>query len=267
MTEPADRIERSIERRAADRVVDDVEATPAGVYGNVVFDRHLTIVDCNRAKPLDESLAGGRSGREYLGAEAAGDLDSDVANAAGASMDQYLLTGMHRRAIDQSFPRRDEDQRESRGFTHGEIGGFWCEQIGIDNRVFRQRALQTANTAGHSIDFVSVPKAGHARTDGLDDARKIDAENGRQRLARVSGLAGPNLDVERVDRAGFDPDQNLPRLRIRLSDPRNPERCAMAVENRGLHGFRCCHQSVPLVADLGRHIWVVWKMTTATRTE
>ena len=102
-----------------------------------------------------------------------------MTDAAGAAMDQYLLTGMHRRAIDQSFPRRDEDQRESRGFTHGEIGGFWCEQIGIDNRVFRQRALQTANTAGHAKDFVSVPKAGHARTDGLDDAGKIEAENGR----------------------------------------------------------------------------------------
>src|SRR5258705_5432790 len=82
MTEPADRIERSIERRAADRVVDDVEATPAGVYGNVVFDRHLTIVDCNRAKPLDESLAAGRYGREYLGAEAPPDFASDLANAA-----------------------------------------------------------------------------------------------------------------------------------------------------------------------------------------
>jgi hypothetical protein len=127
--------------------------------------------------------------------------------------------------------------------------------------------LQTANTAGHSINFVSVPNVGHARTDGLDDARKINAENGRQRLARVSGLAGPNLDVERVDRACFDPDQNLPRLRSRLSDRRNPERCAMAVENRGLHGLRCCHQSVPPVADLGRHIWVVWNMTTAPGTE
>ena len=102
-----------------------------------------------------------------------------MTDAAGAAMDQYLLTGMHRGAIGQSFPRRDEDQLESGCLTHGEIGGFWGEQIGIDDRVFRQRALQTANTAGHAIDFVFVPKTVHARTDGLDDAGKIETENGR----------------------------------------------------------------------------------------
>jgi hypothetical protein len=54
-------------------------------------------------------------------------------------------------------------------------------------------------------------------------------------LPRVSGLAGANLDVERVDRAGFDPDQNLPRQRMRPRHWRNPERRAICVENGGLH--------------------------------
>jgi hypothetical protein len=64
-------------------------------------------------------------------------LDGDVADAAGAAVDQHLLPGMHGRAIDQSFPRRDEDQRKRCGFAHGEIGGFWREQFGVDRCVLR----------------------------------------------------------------------------------------------------------------------------------
>jgi len=42
--------------------------------------------------------------------------------------------------------------------------------------------------------------------DRFDRTREIDAENRRQGLARVRGLAGTYLDVERVDRARCDPD-------------------------------------------------------------
>jgi hypothetical protein len=97
-----------------------------------------------------------------------------------------------------------------RGLADGEIDGLWRQQIGIDSSIFCQRTLQPADAAGHSVNFVPVSKGRHAVADGLDDARKIDAENGRQGLARMGGLAGANLDVERIDGTGFDPDQNLP---------------------------------------------------------
>ena len=57
MTKSTNRIERGIERCAADRVVDDVEAASARVFGDIGFDGHLQIVDGDRAKPFDESLA------------------------------------------------------------------------------------------------------------------------------------------------------------------------------------------------------------------
>jgi hypothetical protein len=186
-------------------------------------------------------LLAGRTGREYIGAEGAGDLHGDVTDAAGPAMDQYSLAGMYGSAIDQSFPCGDEDQRNGRGVAHGKISGFWREQIGIDSGIFRQRPLQAADTARHSKNFVAVLKGCHARTDRLDHAGKVDAENGGQWLARMSGLAGTNLDVERVDGAGFDPDQNLPRFGMRPRHRRNPERRTWAVEHRGLHHFRCCH--------------------------
>jgi len=162
----------------------------------------------------------------------------DVTDAAGAAMDQYLLPGTHGSAVHQPFPRRDENQRQRRGFTHGEVSGLWRQQVGIDGGVLRQRALQAADTARHSINPVAGSKDCHALADGLDDAGKIDAQNRGQWLARMRGLAGPYLDVERVDGAGCDPDQNLPRRRLRPGHRRNPERRIWTVENRGLHGFR-----------------------------
>src|SRR5260370_3126520 len=115
MTAPANGLERRIEVCAADGSEHDVEAAAAAVLGDIVFDRHVSIVDRDGAKPFDESLAGGRAGREYIGAEGAGDLDGDVTDAAGPAMDQDLLPRMRGSAIDQSFPCGDEDQRNGRG--------------------------------------------------------------------------------------------------------------------------------------------------------
>jgi hypothetical protein len=95
--------------------------------------------------------------------------------------------------------------------------------------------LQAADAAGHPKDLVAGPKGGDAITDSFDHTGQIDAQDRRQRLARVRGLAGANLEVERIDGAGLDRDQNLARLRLRHRHPRDPERGVVAVENRGLH--------------------------------
>ena len=137
-----------------------------------------------------KDLLAGRAGCEHFGSEGARDLNSDVADAAGAAMDQHFLRGMHGRAIDQPFPCGDEDQRNGRGLTHGKVGWLWREQIGIDRCILRQRTLQAANAASHSIDFVAAAKGCHAVTGPLDDAGKIDTQHRRQWLTRMSGLPG-----------------------------------------------------------------------------
>jgi hypothetical protein len=101
----------------------------------------------------------------------------------------------------------------------------------------RQRTLQAADTSRHAIDIVAGPEFGHAVADRFDRAREIDAEDGGQGLAGVRGLTGTYLDVERVDRARRDPNQDLPRLRSRPWNGRDPECGAGSVEYRGLHGF------------------------------
>src|SRR5258708_23070073 len=117
VAESGDRVERCIERLAADGVIDDVEAAPAGIFGYVVFDRYLPIVDRHSAELLDKSLACGRAGRKSFSAESARDLDGDVPDAAGAAMDQHFLARAHGGATDQPFPRSDQNQRQRRRFT------------------------------------------------------------------------------------------------------------------------------------------------------
>jgi hypothetical protein len=69
--------------------------------------------------------------------------------------------------------------------------------------------LQATDPASHAINLVAAAELRHARPDALDDAREIDAQNGPQRMTRVSRLPLAYLDVERIDRARLDPDQHL----------------------------------------------------------
>src|SRR5260370_25511396 len=110
-------VERCIGRLAAEGVIDDVEAPPAGIFGYVVFDRYLPIVDRHSAELLDKSLACGRAGRKSLSAESARDLDRDVPDAAGTAMDQDFLARAQGGAIDQPFPGGDANQLQPRRFT------------------------------------------------------------------------------------------------------------------------------------------------------
>ena len=65
MAEAADGLERGVEGGAADRVVDEVEASPIGMLCNVLFDRCRSVIDRRRAEPRDESQVDARACREH----------------------------------------------------------------------------------------------------------------------------------------------------------------------------------------------------------
>ena len=158
-------------------------------------------------------------------------------DAAGAAVDQHFLSRMDARAIDQPFPRGDEDQRQGGGFAHADIAGLSRQQVGVDGSILRERALQAADAAGHAIDFIARPEIGHAVPDRFDGAGEIDAEDRGQRLAGMRGLSGAYLEVERVDPARRDADQHLPGLGIRPWHGRDAEFRAGGVERCRLHGL------------------------------
>ena len=73
----------------------------------------------------------------------------------------------------------------------------------------QQGSLAEFATSGHSVDLVTAVEAPNALPRRLDGPGKIDAKNGRKRLARVRGGASTDLDVERIDSACCDTHQRL----------------------------------------------------------
>ena len=72
--------------------------------------------------------------------------------------------------------------------------------------------------AGGRDPHAGVPIA-HARADGVDDARAVDARNERQRRSARALAAGAHTDVEHaVDGGGVHPDPDLAFLRRRVRD-------------------------------------------------
>src|SRR5277367_3853994 len=169
MAEAPDRVERRIEGCAADGVVHDIETASVRVLPDIIFDALASVVDRRGAEALDQGQALRRSGREYLRAERPCDLDRDMADAAGPAMDQNLLAGADTSAIDQPFPCRDEDQRQGCGLAQTETSRLCRQQIRIDGSVLRERSLQAADPAGHSVDLVAALECAHAWAYGLDD--------------------------------------------------------------------------------------------------
>src|SRR6516162_8917607 len=118
MAEPTYRDERRIESCAAYGVVDEIEAATVGVLGDVVLDRCGSVVNRNGSEPFNESQVLGRARRENFRAERASELNGDVTDATGPTLDQYFLTGLYLGTIYQSLPGRDEYQRQGSSLTH-----------------------------------------------------------------------------------------------------------------------------------------------------
>ncbi len=141
-----------------------------------------------------------------------------MADAAGTAMNQNLLAGLQRRAIDQAFPGRDEDQRQGGRFAHAEIGGLGRQQVGIDRGELGERSRHAADAAGHAVDLVARLEPRHVAPGLLDHAGEIDSENGGQRMTRMRRRTGMDLGVERIDPARTYPHQHLARADLGRGD-------------------------------------------------
>ena len=134
-------------------------------------------------KPSIVARCVGRAGGEHLGAEGARDLDRDVADAAGAAMDQHLLAGLHVGAVDQAFPGRDEDQRQGRGLAHRQVGGLQRQQVGIDRGEFAP----------------AIP----ARRRHRRSCRRLRRRRGTARRSRPTASTTPARSIPRIAGSGW----------------------------------------------------------------
>ena len=209
----------------------------------------LVAVDRRGAEAPHQVVLPGRGGGEDPGAEGVGQLHRDMADAAGAALDQHGLALPHPGAVDQPFPGGDRDQRQRRGLAHREIGRLRRQQRRVDRRVFGQRALVAADAARHAIDLVARPEAGDARPDRRDRAGEVDAEHRRQRVPGMGRGAGADLEVERVDAAGGDPHQHLALGRHRPRQLRWTQRPVRPVQHQSAHRGEIGHGLVLSVMD------------------
>src|SRR5262245_24682959 len=237
VAEAAHRLERRVERSTAHCIVDDVEPASAGQPRDIVCDR-LRAIDEVCAKAFNDGPARRRARRKHRGSKGPGDLDCHVADTTGSSLHQDRLAGLQAGAVDQPLPRGDEYERQRSRLAHRDIRRFEREQIGIDRREFRERTLPAADTAGHSVNLVTTSQARHALARRLDGPGEIEAENGGQRMTRVRGGAGADLEVERIDGACCDTHQHLAGPGNGTRHRRETKRRRVVLKHGGLH--RCC---------------------------
>jgi hypothetical protein len=69
-------------------------------------------------------------------------MHHDVANPTRSALDGDFLPATEVSPVNQSFPCRDEDQRQRRRFAHVEIVGLDRQKIGVGCKDFGERALQ-----------------------------------------------------------------------------------------------------------------------------
>src|SRR5262249_20301597 len=93
-----------------------------------------------------------------------------------------------------------------------------------------------AAAAGHAIDLVTFAIARHAGTNGFDRTRQIQPEDRGRRMTGMRGCAVEDLDVEWIDAARSDPNQDLASAWLRTQNVSQAERCAVALKNCGFHG-------------------------------
>ncbi|MNE13521.1 hypothetical protein D3C80_1063580 [compost metagenome] len=108
------------------------------MFGHIVFDRRLAVIDKRRAEPFDDRLLPGRARGKNLSTKSAGDLYRYMSDAPGATLYQYLLTGPDASPVHQALPSGDQHQWQSGRFAHAQVVRFASQQAGIDRRVFGQ---------------------------------------------------------------------------------------------------------------------------------
>jgi hypothetical protein len=201
----------------------------------------LVAMDEDGAETFDVAALRCGAGRNNLRAERSCDLDCDVSDAPGATVDQDLLIRRHAGPVDQPFPGRDDDERQGRGFTHPQSSRLDGQQVLIDRSEFRQRPWNAADPAGHAINLISRMETGHIGSHGFDHSSQIDAKDRGQWVTRMGRHTRMDLGVERVDGTRKDTtNEHLAAADRGERNPGDPKRRAILFENRRPH-LRSCH--------------------------
>jgi hypothetical protein len=122
---------------------------------------------------------------------------------------QYLLPGMHVCSINDAFPGRNGHQRKRGRLAHRKRFRLASEKLRVSNHELSQGSLKSPYAADHAVDRISFSECCHPWASLFDHSSHIEPKHCRERLLRVSGFAGSNLDVEWIYAARKHPHQHL----------------------------------------------------------
>ena len=97
--------------------------------------------------------------------------------------------------------------------------------------------MYATDTAGHAVHRIARLEPRYPGTNRFDAAGEIDSEDCGQRLLRMSRLTGADLEIERIDAAGLDADQDLAGSRNGPCHLGEPEWCVGGIQDGRLHRF------------------------------
>ena len=207
----------------ADVLEHHVHALPVGEALHLALEILLAVIDAvirtERDGGLDTLIGAGR--RDHLGAEIFRNLDAGAAETAGRAHDENPFAALQLRRVAEQAERRrrvarhDRRHREIDAIGNGprqrrrhlHVFGVAAPAVHADDgrRRGRRRRLQVL----HGDDAIARLALAHPRADGLDDARRVDAEHVRQ-LDGHGVLAGAHDEIERaIDRDRLDADQHF----------------------------------------------------------
>ena len=220
-------------RGVADEVDHDVD------LGEDVFEAGRAVVDhLGRAEFAQPLRVAGRRRRRHPCAEVRGQLHGEVADSAGAGMDEDALPLVRVRRLDHEPPRGERRERYGRGFGVRQRGGLAREREGRHDRVLGVRATRARE--GDGAEHLGVGREGVRLERRRDhDPAEVEAERrGQGRHGARDTRAGAGLRVDGVDAGGDDPHEHLAEHGARhrhVGDMQNVGGAGL-VEDDGTHG-------------------------------
>jgi hypothetical protein len=192
----------ALARLAIDQVEDHIE------IGGVVLEALGLVVDDDvGAEGAREVDVVGRDGRQHASAFRLGELHGEMADTAGAAMNQYRLAGLQLAVPEQALPRGLSRERDGGSVDMIQRRRLACDRLLVKDDLL---GIAAAVDADHAEDLVADLEGGRLRAALLYGARDVTPEGVGQPVffyGRV--LAAADLEVDGIDARRLDGHQDL----------------------------------------------------------
>ncbi len=226
----ADLAEGVVEVGSADGVDDGVK----GGFGGVPAEDDVIGTEVTGEGGFD--FSGNGSGD--MGTGDFGELEGEVADAAGGSVDEDALAGADAGAVDDREPGGDGDQGEGGGVFDGNGCGSGGGEACVDSHEFGKGSPEPFEAAGAGPDAIADFPISGSTADGFDGADDIAVEDSGQIRGECGECSGAQFGINGIHGGGFDAEEEFAAGGDGVGDGAGLElfRSAELAEEDGAHG-------------------------------